>query len=297
MSDEATPTPIISVSWVEELKNALIPVRFHLPTGETLTLNCQYAQTLAEVKGSIWNKKAHLSSFRKDHFCIRLKDGEVSLLLNFCVLSLRLTSLCLRSLQIYFRDEHTIFDCLEPAAIFRESSKTNLLPEFVVYPLEDVGDKHKREVRSFFPFSLVVSFRRSLLNLILFTVSILQTLMATPHLPVYSGYLNKKGDGVMAGWKRRFFVLQDNTLFYFADEKAYKVRHLSLTWLCPIHLPPLFFRTRRQLWVSFPWALVKPLHTATPSRTSLFASSWKPHEWANVTSICRPTTRRPSPPG
>jgi ribosomal protein L24E len=55
--------------------------------------------------------------------------------------------------------------------------------------------------------------------------------MATPHTPVFSGYLNKKGDGVMAGWKRRFFVLQDNTMFYFADEKAYKVSILCWCFL------------------------------------------------------------------
>ncbi len=37
---------------------------------------------------------------------------------------------------------------------------------------------------------------------------------------VHAGYLLKLGEGALAAYKRRYFVLQDNTLFYFADEKT-----------------------------------------------------------------------------
>mmetsp|Transcript_8573 Transcript_8573/g.13872 ORF Transcript_8573/g.13872 Transcript_8573/m.13872 type:complete len:894 (+) Transcript_8573:218-2899(+) len=76
------------------------------------------------------------------------------------------------------------------------------IPEIVLYDRNDIGDKAKRAAKLLSP-----------------------DLSIDPIL--CEGNLKKRGAGVTAGFKKRYFVLQRETLFYFSDEKSYKSQRVA----------------------------------------------------------------------
>lgn len=102
--------------------------------------------------------------------------------------------------EFYFNDDDLLHSLIRIAPCFRETpyhSPSDKLSnvDVTLYPLADVADKQKRD-------------------------TLLCAALGSSPI-IVSGYLNKLGEGLMAGWSKRYFVLQDNTLFYFADEKSF----------------------------------------------------------------------------
>jgi hypothetical protein len=94
--------------------------------------------------------------------------------------------------EVYFNDNTKLADILRIIKVFNQN---NGLVELLVVPQENIGDKKQREAKQANHSSYVQA----------------------------SGYLFKLSkSGPMKSWKRRYFVLQDITLYYYDSEETFR---------------------------------------------------------------------------
>jgi len=192
-----------------------------MTSGETIEMNCPATDTFASTKEKLWQRKHYDTN--PNLYTFRLLEGEV-----------------------FFSDQQRIADFIRIERIFHEtrekehslsisssppppsfsspsssSSSSSTLPptssssssspptflDLLVIPCSDIGDVKKRESKQ--P------------NL--------------SGLPLQWGYLWKRGKSGTFGsshkWKRRFFLLQDITLFYFESEQAFRSSTQALDYI------------------------------------------------------------------
>lgn len=101
----------------------------------------------------------------------------------------------LRNAETYYQDKQVFRDLLGHFLLFREESFHDTL-EAVLMDKRDIGDSDKRKTK----------------------------IPTTNGLNRAQGFLKKKGSGATHKWQERYFVLQDNTLFYFGSYEDYDRR-------------------------------------------------------------------------